>query len=288
MRLEPVDVNQVALDTQRLLVRTLGEDVSLVVSPADHPVRALADAGQLEQVLMNLVLNARDAMPLGGRIQVAITEVGGYVRVEVADDGEGMPPDVVERAFEPFFSTKPKGRGTGLGLSTVYGIVTNAEGQIEIESRIKEGTTVTMHLPIVDAGNPASDSAAAELDASNGATIMVVEDEDAIRTLTHRILTRHGYTVVDAAAPADALERFAALGRRPDLLLTDVVMPGMSGKAMADRLRESAPELPVLFMSGYTDNVMDRYGLDDAGDMLLHKPFNAQQLLTAVQDMLGS
>jgi two-component system cell cycle sensor histidine kinase/response regulator CckA len=296
LRLEPVDVNEVARQTESMLARTLG-DVELVVAPAAGAVPALADAGQLEQVLVNLILNARDAQPRGGRVTVAIREVvlagseaarrgvrpGRHVRVDVIDEGDGMPPDVVERAFEPFFSTKPKGRGTGLGLSTVYGIVTNAEGHIEIDSRIKEGTTVTMHLPIVDADSSSSSQAAAELDAPNGATILVVEDEDAIRTLTHRILTRHGYQVVEAASPADALE----LDVQPDLLLTDVVMPGMSGKALSDRLRESQPALPVLFMSGYTDNVMDRYGLDAAGDSLLHKPFNAQQLLAAVQDLLG-
>ena len=296
LRLEPIDVNEVARQTESMLARTLG-DVELVVKPAAGAVHALADAGQLEQVLVNLILNARDAQPRGGRVTVAIREVvlvaseavrrgvrsGRHVRVDVIDEGDGMPPDVVERAFEPFFSTKPKGRGTGLGLSTVYGIVTNAEGHIEIDSRIKEGTTVTMHLPIVDADTSASSEAAADLDAPNGATIIVVEDEDAIRTLTHRILTRHGYQVVEAASPAAALE----LDVQPDLLLTDVVMPGMSGKDMADRMRESHPALPVLFMSGYTDNVMDRYGLDAAGDALLHKPFNAQQLLSAVQDLLG-
>ena len=301
LRLEPVDVNTVALQTESMLARTLG-DVELVVVQAGHPVPALADAGQLEQVLVNLILNARDAQPRGGRVIVAIGEVvltgseasrrgvrsGRHVRVDVIDEGDGMPPDVVERAFEPFFTTKPKGRGTGLGLSTVYGIVTNAEGHIEIDSRIQEGTTVTMHLPIVDADSSASSETAAELDAPNGATIMVVEDEDAIRTLTHRILTRHGYRVVEAASPADALQLWDGLGGVPDLLLTDVVMPGMSGKDLSDRLRASAPGLPVLFVSGYTDNVMDRYGLDAAGDSLLHKPFNAQQLLSAVQDVLGA
>jgi two-component system, cell cycle sensor histidine kinase and response regulator CckA len=301
LRLEPVDVNDVAIATERLLARTLRADVNLSVELSPTPVPALADAAQLEQVLMNLILNARDALPRGGTVTVTVGEVvltgaaaarrgvraGRHVRVAVADNGDGMPPDIVERAFEPFFTTKPKGRGTGLGLSTVYGIVTNAEGHIEIESRIKEGTTVTMHLPIVDADSPASAEAAAELEAPNGATIMVVEDEDAIRILTHRILTRHGYRVVEAASPADALELVAGLDRSPDLLLTDVVMPGMSGKELSDRLRESIPGLPVLFMSGYTDNVMDRYGLDAAGDSLLHKPFNASQLLGAVQDVLG-
>jgi len=300
LRLEPVDVNEVARSTQQLLARTLGEDVELTVLEADAPVPALADAGQLQQVLMNLVLNGRDALPHGGRVAMSVCEValtgaeaarrgvrpGRCVRVDVTDDGEGMTADVVERAFEPFFTTKPKGRGTGLGLSTVYGIVTNAEGHIEIRSRIKEGTTVTMHLPIADGDAVRPDAAATELDAPTGATIMVVEDEDAIRTLTHRILSRHGYRVIEAPAPIAALELFEQAGA-VDLLLTDVVMPGMSGKALSDRLRELQPGLRVLFMSGYTDNVMDRYGLDAAGDMLVHKPFNAQQLLTAVQDLLS-
>ncbi len=298
LRLEPVDVNEVALATQRLLARTLGEDVELTVAPAPRAVRALANSGQLEQVLVNLVLNARDALPRGGHVHVAVSEVvldsvgaerrgvrpGRHVRVVVRDNGEGMTAAVAERAFEPFFTTKPKGRGTGLGLSTVYGIVTNAEGHIAIASRPQEGTTVTMHLPIVDASSPAPDAADVSIDASGGATIMVVEDEDAIRTLTHRILTRHGYRVVDYATPADALSGFDA---PVDLLLTDVVMPGMSGKELTDRLRVAQPGLRVLFISGYTDNVMDRYGLDAAGDMLVHKPFNAQQLLAAVQGVLA-
>jgi two-component system cell cycle sensor histidine kinase/response regulator CckA len=219
----------------------------------------------------------------GGAAERRGVRPGRHVRVIVRDNGEGMSREVAERAFEPFFTTKPKGRGTGLGLSTVYGIVTNAEGHIAIESRPQEGTTVTMHLPIVDADSPASESSAPSLHEPTGATIMVVEDEDAVRTLTHRILTRHGYTVIEYATPADALSGFDT---PVDLLLTDVVMPGMSGKDLTDRLRAAQPGLRVLFMSGYTDNVMDRYGLDAAGDMLVHKPFNAQQLLAAVQGML--
>ena len=236
LRLEPVDVNEVALATQRLLARTLGKDVELTVAPAPRAVRALADSGQLEQVLVNLVLNARDALPRGGHVHVAVSEVvldsvgaerrgvrpGRHVRVVVRDNGEGMSAAVAERAFEPFFTTKPKGRGTGLGLSTVYGIVTNAEGHIAIESRPQEGTTVTMHLPIVDASSPAPDAADVSIDASGGATIMVVEDEDAIRTLTHRILTRHGYRVVDVR---DAGRRALRLRR--------------SGRPAADRRRHA-------------------------------------------------
>jgi CheY-like chemotaxis protein len=196
-----------------------------------------------------------------------------------------MSPETAERAFDPFFTTKPKGRGTGLGLATVYGIVTGAGGRIEIDSRIQEGTTITMHLPISDHARPAAEAAPEALGAGTGTTIMVVEDEDAIRTLTRRILSRQGYDVVEAMDPADAIERCASA--RPDLLLTDVVMPGMSGKALSERLRETHPDLRVLFMSGYTDNVMDRYGLDAAGDTLLQKPFNGQQLLAAVHEALA-
>jgi two-component system, cell cycle sensor histidine kinase and response regulator CckA len=285
-RREAVDVNRVALETQRLLDRTLGEDVELAVVPAQEPVHVLADRGQLEQVLMNLVLNARDAMPRGGRVSVTIQPAGRFVRVDVADGGEGMSRETAERAFDPFFTTKPKGRGTGLGLATVYGIVTGSGGHIEIESQIQEGTTITMHLPSADPEKPAAEAASAPLDDSNGMTVVVVEDEDAIRTLTHRILTRQGYDVVEALDPEHAITLCEST--KPDLLLTDVVMPGMSGKDLSERLRERHPDLRVLFMSGYTDNVMDRYGLDASGDSLLQKPFNGRELLTAVQEAIAA
>ena len=286
LRLEAVDVNRVALETQRMLDRTLGEDVELVVVPALEPVHVLADRGQLEQVLMNLVLNARDAMPRGGRVTVTIEPAGQFVRVDVADDGEGMSPETAERAFDPFFTTKPKGRGTGLGLATVYGIVTGSGGHIEIESHLQEGTTITMHLPSAEPDKPAAEAASAPLDESNGMTVVVVEDEDAIRTLTRRILSRQGYEVVEADTPEHALSLCEAM--KPDLLLTDVVMPGMSGKDLSERLRERHADLRVLFMSGYTDNALDRYGLDAGGDSLLQKPFNGRELLEAVQEALAA
>ena len=286
LRLEAVDVNRVALETQRMLDRTLGEDVELVVVPALEPVHVLADRGQLEQVLMNLVLNARDAMPRGGRVTVTIEPVDRFVRVEVADDGEGMSPETAERAFDPFFTTKPKGRGTGLGLATVYGIVTGSGGHIEIESHLQEGTTITMHLPSAEPDKPAAETATGPLDESNGMTVVVVEDEDAIRTLTRRILSRQGYDVVEAETPEHALSLCEDM--KPDLLLTDVVMPGMSGKDLSERLRERHADLRVLFMSGYTDNALDRYGLDAGGDSLLQKPFNGRELLTAVQEALAA
>ena len=287
LRLEAVDVNRVALETQRLLDRTLGEDVELAVVPAAEPVHVLADRGQLEQVLMNLVLNARDAMPRGGRVTVTIEHAGRFVRVDVADDGEGMSRETAERAFDPFFTTKPKGRGTGLGLATVYGIVTGSGGHIEIESHIQEGTTITMHLPSADPEQPAAEAACRELDDSNGMTVMVVEDEDAIRTLTQPDPHPPGLRRGRGRQPR-ARDLALRVATKPDLLLTDVVMPGMSGKDLSHRLRERHADLRVLFMSGYTDNVMDRYGLDASGDSLLQKPFNGRELLTAVQDALAT
>ena len=168
----------------------------------------------------------------------------------------------------------------------MYGIVTGSGGHIEIESHLQEGTTITMHLPSAEPDKPAAEAATDPLDESNGMTVVVVEDEDAIRTLTRRILSRQGYDVVEAETPEHALSLCEDM--KPDLLLTDVVMPGMSGKDLSERLRERHADLRVLFMSGYTDNALDRYGLDAGGDSLLQKPFNGRELLTAVQEALAA
>jgi PAS domain S-box-containing protein len=298
LELELVDVNEVAVDTARLLDRTLGAEFTLTVMPAAGAVEVRAARVQLEQVLMNLVINARDATDGRGSVIVTLSPVhlgvheaatrgvvpGRHVRIDVADDGPGMPRETIERAFEPFFTTKPKGRGTGLGLATAYGIVTGAGGHIEINSETDAGTTVTMHLPLSEDSQPA----AAEAEHGNDVvTVMIVEDEDAVRTLTRRILEREGYTTIEAADPAEGLVRYAELSTPPDLVLSDVVMPGMSGKDMVEQLRERVPEQRALFMSAYTDNVMDRYGLAGSADLLLNKPFDARQLLAAVQTALA-
>jgi len=247
-----------------------------------HPVEA--DPSQLEQVLMNLVVNARDAMPGGGRLVIGLAneESRGEIRVRltVEDSGHGMGTEVLERAFEPFYTTKPKGQGTGLGLATVYGIVTQAGGSIEIDSNPGDGTRVSVLLPATRS-RPAKRAGAAAPDglAAGGETILVVEDEDAVRRLTCRILSRQGYRVFEASYCQHALNTWDLHSSQIDLLLTDVVMPGMSGKELAEQIG-----IEPVFMSGYTDDVVLRHGVE--GLRLVQKPFDAETLLSAVRSAL--
>jgi len=283
-------MHEVVADTERLLRRTLKDAVALEVAAAPGPAHVLADRGQLEQVLVNLVLNARDAGAGHVTIRTEPATLDGrpHVHVSVGDDGEGMEQWVVERAFEPFFTTKPKGSGTGLGLATVYGIVMGNHGQIALRTSPGKGTIVSMHLPL--GGDRPHQPAAAPAPAATAAaagTVLLVEDEDALRALTRRILGKRGFSVIEAANPEEALAAFAGAETRPDLLLTDVVMPGGSGRELCDRLREQAPGLPTVFMSGYTDEVMERYGVDAPRDELLPKPFDAAALIGAVRRALG-
>ena len=282
-----VDVAEVLGGLTSLLARTIGENIELRTD-MERPLRRVeADPTQIEQVLVNLAVNARDAMPSGGGLHIELANVedadGGHaVRLAVRDTGAGMTPDVVERAFEPFYSTKPKGEGTGLGLATVYGIVTRAGGSIAIHSTPGAGTTIEVLLPATDA-EPADEprSGDGEEAPTEGQTILVVEDEAAVRRLTCRILTREGYNVLEAPDGPRALDTWDEHPGEIDLLLTDVVMPGMSGKELADRLG-----IEPVFMSGYTDDVISRHGMD--GLRLVQKPFDAQTLLGAVRSALDA
>ena len=294
-----LDLTAAVERTRQLLVRTLGEDVRVDWRPGPE-ISVEIDPHQLEHVLVNLALNARDAMPGGGRLQIDTDEVvldaaatagsqlgpGRYGRLRVRDDGEGMPEEVRHRAFEPFYTTKPQGAGTGLGLATVYGIARDAGGAVELHSVPGRGTTVEIFLPLTARTRPARpEDAAGPAPAADARRILLAEDEESVRRLVRRILSGHGYDVLEAGDAHEALARVddpAAI----DLLLTDVVMPGASGKDLADRLRAERPDLPVVFMSGYTDDVVVRHGVRDNAVALLDKPFDADGLLRAVGEAL--
>jgi PAS domain S-box-containing protein len=298
----PVDLNEVVRDVERLLRRTLGEHIELVVKPSQDLPAVLADPGQLEQVLVNLAVNARDAMPDGGHLQIDTREVdldsdflqehpdlspGRYVRLTVADEGVGMEPEIASRAFEPFFSTKRKGEGTGLGLATVYGIVTGAGGQISVYTEPGEGTVFRVHLPAVDYAAPTGPGENADDLTSLGERVLLVEDEDTVRDLAKRILTEAGYWVTATSGGTDALRLLEDPRQEFELLISDVVMPGMHGTELARRAVQLRPELPVLMTSGYTTPLSEEDRKAMAETPLLEKPFSRRDLLGEVRAVLA-
>jgi hypothetical protein len=302
-RPEVIDLNEVVHGAGQLLRRTLGEHIDLTIDAAPALWRVKADRGQLEQVLVNLAVNARDAMPGGGRLTIDTgnTEVdevyasprpelvpGRYARFRVSDTGTGMDRATAARVFEPFFSTKPKGRGTGLGLATVYGIVTSNGGDIEIYSEVGLGTTVSVLLPVTeeDAAPAVAPAPGGEGQPGHGETILVVEDEDSLRDLTSRILTRGGYQVCVVATGSEAVRRASDPAQPIDLLLTDVIMPEMLGNEVAARVGEIRPGIPALFMSGYAQPILDTHGIPAPCYDILEKPFTEIALLTHVRSAL--
>jgi PAS domain S-box-containing protein len=299
---EILDVNSVVGEMRKLLERTIGENIELVTTTATDLWPVLADRGQIEQVIMNLAVNARDAMAQGGKLVIETQNAdldeefvsthvdlvaGPYIRVSVADSGQGMTPEVADRAFEPFFTTKMKGKGTGLGLATVYGIVSEAHGNVTLYSEPGRGTTVTILLPAGEgAAAIAEPSATIAEAAGKGEGILLVEDEAAVRAAARRILTSYGYRVFESSSPTDAIALCAEHSRKLDLVLTDVVMPEMSGMDLVIRLHESRPGLPVLYMSGYPQDVIAHQGLVNGDVHLLEKPFTRNALLRAVREAL--
>jgi PAS domain S-box-containing protein len=295
-----LDLNELIGATTRMLSRLVGEDVTLVTELGEGLAAVRADAGQIEQVILNLAVNARDAMPKGGRLTISTDEIdigagedwdgealgpGRHVRLRVADTGSGMTEEVRARLFEPFFTTKGIGRGTGLGLATVYGIVRQANGHVSVDSTLGAGTVFTVLLPAVTASVVV---AATEVRASarGTETILLVEDEDAVRALTRRILERQGYTLLEAADGREALRIADAHAGPIDLLLTDVVMPNLGGRDLAEAVRARRPETRVLYMSGFTDDAVVRHGVSVAADALLQKPFTPIALTRKVRSIL--
>lgn len=300
---EVLDLRQIVAG-QSILSRLIGDDIQ-VVTTVDPDLRSVkSDAGQLEQVLMNLVLNSRDAM--GGRagcvtielknVEVLPKEVqpggtrvpaGHYVSLSVSDDGCGMDEAVKARLFEPFFTTKPKGKGTGLGLATVYGIVKQWDGHIDVSSTLGAGSNVRVFLPAVVTDAPVISSEKNEkAEAMGSGTILLVEDEEAVRAFARRTLTRRGYRVIEASDGVHALEVARRETGPIDLLVTDVVMPRMGGRILAETLVAERPGLPYLFMSGYTDDAVLRHGIMAAETNFLAKPFNGDGLARKVREVL--
>jgi signal transduction histidine kinase/ActR/RegA family two-component response regulator len=295
---EVLSLNDIVSGLEQLLHRTLGEHITLNIAPADDLWPVKADAGQIEQVLVNLAVNARDAMPTSGKLTIDTANItvdeayadgrpgltpGRYARLRVSDTGTGMPPEVLARVFEPFFTTKPQGQGTGLGLATFYGIITGAGGYPHVYSEPGLGTTISGLLPATSEQAHASAGPQATPPRGRGETILLVEDETSLQELAARILTRNGYQVRTAVTAAEAPIIAADTGQPIDLLLTDVVMPEMLGNEVARRVRTIRPALPVLYMSGYAQPILDTHGAFATEIDLLEKPFSEATLLTRIR-----
>jgi PAS domain S-box-containing protein len=283
-----------------MVKRLIGEDIKVVVRPQSGLGHIKADPGQIEQVVLNLALNARDAMPEGGTLRLELQDVvvdgsnerllglapGDYVRLSVIDTGVGMDAATVSRVFEPFFSTKPQGKGTGLGLATVYGVVKQSGGSVHVNSELGRGSTFQIYLPAVDAPVDARSSTMSDEVPSGSETILVVEDDEALRRMACRILELRGYQVLCAGNPREAVEIVALTSHRIDLLLSDVVLPEMNGRLLAEELTRRHPELRVLFMSGYTDDAVVHRGVRQGETHFLQKPFVQGDLLRKVRETL--
>ena len=296
-----LDLNETASELLEMLPRAIGEHIDTNVRLAEGLARVRADATQMQQVLMNLVLNSRDAMPMGGRLTIETANVsldgervreenlslppGPYVMLAVTDTGAGMDAATRARAFEPFFTTKPKGKGTGFGLATVYGIVDQSGGGVALSSAVGHGTSVRIYLPATTADEDAVRPAAPVIrkDAGGTETLLLVEDNESVRDLAARALRRRGYTVHEARTAEEAIEWSATTKMKPDLLVTDVVMPGLSGPNLAARLLHQNPRLRVLYMSGYTDDAAAVHGAFWGGVPLLQKPFTPSKLAERVR-----
>jgi signal transduction histidine kinase len=278
-----IDLNSSVLQMLQVLSRVLPEKISLVPDPAPHPAWVRLDPNQLEQVLLNLVLNARDAFPHGGPIRIAVAHQNQSVCLTVTDTGVGMPPDVLARAFEPFFTTKGS-HGSGLGLSSAHGIVHQSNGEITIDSTEGIGTTVAMRFPAVEHAQSEDSSIAAR---PGKKTVLLVEDEEPVRRVLRLMLERGGLRVIESASPIEACAVFEENASRVDILVSDVIMPEMNGPTMAKRFLAVRPDLPVLFISGHSNVSSDLLTPDNPRIAFLPKPVGATQLAVRVRELLA-
>ncbi len=302
LELKVVDVNAIVQDMERLLRPLIGENVEFVTMLAPEAAHTRADAGQLEQVLMNLVVNAKDAMPDGGKLTIQTTTIvvdenhrrgqqfirpGNYVTLSVSDSGMGMDRETQSRIFEPFFTTKEKGKGTGLGLSTVYGIVKQSGGYVMVQSELGRGTTFHIYLPQVEEPTEKHATPAPGAALGGSETILLVEDEESVRQLVRDTLAAKGYRVVEAENGEAGMASAASHKGKIDLVITDVVMPGMGGRELVQQLSRSRPETKVLYLSGYTEDAIVSDGSIESGTAFLQKPFTLQNLSRKVREVLG-
>ncbi len=313
---QPVELGSHVSDSLRMLRRLIPENTVICFSPPEKPLAVLIDPAQFNQAVTNLVLNARDAIERTGSITISLTEVeltaplvgvpmsvpgGAWVQLRVEDTGKGIPADQLDKIFEPFFTTKETGKGTGLGLATVYGIVTQNQGFVQVSSRPGQGTTFDLFFPRIDT-TPIQEiltirprrstkeimKEISETRVAPGSAILIAEDEEANLRLTARILTRAGYKVYSASSPGAAIELFSAHRDEIVLLLTDVIMPEMNGMDLFLRLQTDAAELACVFMSGYTADIISSQGLDEHQVRFLAKPFSREDLLRTVHEALPS
>jgi PAS domain S-box-containing protein len=301
--LEPrvLNLNVVVAETEKMLRRLIGEDIQLITVFDDAIGRVRADPGQIEQVIVNLAVNARDAMPQGGKLIIETANVdlddiyvrshpdarpGPHVMLALSDTGHGMDAKTVSQLFEPFFTTKGPGKGTGLGLATVHGIVRQSGGHVSVHTEAGRGTTFKVYLPRSDGQHDAQAPAAAVASADGTETILLVEDEPSLRMMIGEILQAAGYVVLEGPSPEEALAAAGSYSGHISLMLTDVILPRMSGPQIAEALRSSRPDTRVLFMSGYTDDAIGHHGILAPGVHFLQKPFTSESLLHKVRDVL--
>ncbi|HEX4785357.1 MAG TPA: PAS domain S-box protein [Candidatus Sulfotelmatobacter sp.] len=296
-----LDLNDVVADVQKMLSRVIGEDIELVASLHPSLQAVKADPGQVEQVLMNLAINARDAMPQGGKLRMETSNIevtaeqardldlaaGRYVMLRVEDSGEGMDAETLAHIFEPFFTTKPRGKGTGLGLAMVYGIVKQSGGSIHVKSGVGEGTVFRIYFPAAEGNRPQREEVATNGKAPRGTeTILVAEDEPDLREVTRIFLEGYGYRVLEAASAEQAIQTAENFREGIDLLLTDVIMPGMSGSQLAEEILSKRPQTRIVYMTGYTDDMVVQYKVLEPGVQLLQKPFTKVDLALKVRATL--